>query len=70
MGIQLNLPFVNGAPEQGYVCSNCGTNLGDERCAAHTAEGPKFFCKMERGDKPEDSCFLQWRQKHRQLCAQ
>lgn len=58
---------MNGAPEGGYQCANCGTNLGNERAAASTPEGVKFFCKMERGDKPEDSCYLQWQQKHRQL---
>lgn len=67
---QLTLPFMNGAPEGGYQCANCGTHLGSERAAANTAAGVKFFCKMERGDKPEDSCYLQWQQKHRALSVQ
>lgn len=58
---------MNGAPEGGYVCANCGTHLGKVRAAAHTTEGVKFFCKMAPGDKIEDSCFLDWRRKHPQL---
>lgn len=64
---QLQLPFCNGSPEGGYQCANCGANLGAERAAASTAEGVKFFCKMERGDKVEDSCFLNWQKRHPQL---
>lgn len=63
---------MNGAPapDGGYKCANCGTNLGNERAAANTAAGTKFFCKQERGDNPQDSCYLTWARQHRQLCAQ
>lgn len=42
-------------------CANCGTWLGNERAVANTPGGVKFFCKMEPGDNPADSCFLQWK---------
>jgi len=58
------LHHVNGGnPELGVQCANCGAWLGDERAVASTANGARFFCKMEPGDKPEDSCYLQWRMK-------
>lgn len=60
MGVQLELPFMNGAPKEGYVCANCGVNLGDVRAVARTTWGVKFFCKQETGDSKEDSCYRQW----------
>lgn len=51
---------VNGGL-QVIECSNCGTTLGDVRAVSTTPSGVRFFCKMEQGDKPEDSCFNQWR---------
>lgn len=59
------LHHVNGgAPLGGYQCTNCGTNLGNERAVASTPSGAKFFCKQESGDNPQDSCYLQWRRRH------
>lgn len=59
------LHHVNGGePALGVQCANCSTWLGAERAVAHTHAGPKFFCKMEPGDNPQDSCYLQWKLKH------
>ena len=56
------LHHVNGGePEVGVQCAQCGAWLGDQRAVASTPGGVKFFCKMESGDKPQDSCYLQWK---------
>ena len=53
------LHYVNrGEPGQ-MRCFNCGNILGSERCAANTAQGPKWFCRHE-GDDPFDSCYNIW----------
>jgi hypothetical protein len=53
------LHYVNrGEPGQ-TRCFNCGNILGSERCAANTAQGPKWFCRHE-GDDPFDSCYNIW----------
>jgi len=44
-------------------CENCKAYLGNERAVASSPSGAKFFCKQEPGDKPEDSCYLQWRRR-------
>lgn len=44
-------------------CSNCGEELGAERCVSNTSAGPRFFCKGDP-EKPEISCFISWRQRH------
>lgn len=58
------LHYVNGGEPLAITCTNCGTMLGEERAVASTPSGAKFFCKMEHGDKVEDSCYLQWRRRH------
>lgn len=63
MGTVSALHHVNGGEPQAIQCANCHTYLGDERAVAHTHAGVKFFCKQEQGDKPEDSCYLQWRRR-------
>lgn len=56
---------VNGKSEgdetDAVQCYNCGAWLGHERAVAHTPAGPKFFCKMDPGDDPQYSCYLQWK---------
>ena len=62
MGTVSALHHVNGGePEVGVQCAFCQTLLGNERAVANTPGGVKFFCKMEPGDQPENSCFLQWK---------
>lgn len=65
MGTVSALHHVNGGTPSdepnAKQCSNCNTWLGKERAVANTPQGPRFFCKMEPGDKPEDSCYLQWK---------
>lgn len=55
------LHYVNGGMPQAPVCSHCGTALEYDRAVAQTPGGVKFFCKMEPGDKVEDSCYLRWK---------
>lgn len=62
--VQLTPLFhVNGGEPkpEGVQCAHCGTWLGSERAIANTPGGPRFFCKMEPEDNPQDSCYLQWR---------
>lgn len=58
------LHHVNGGQPMAIQCANCNTFLGNERAIANTPGGVKFFCKMESDDKPEDSCYLQWKMRH------
>lgn len=60
---------VNGGSDEtdAVQCGNCGAWLGRERAVTSTPNGPVFFCKQESGDKPEDSCYLQWARVHPQL---
>jgi hypothetical protein len=55
------LHHVNGGAQQPLQCAHCQTYLGNERAVANTPGGVKFFCKMEPGDNPQDSCYLQWK---------
>lgn len=69
MGTVSPLHHINGgthAPDEttAVQCSNCRAYLGSERAVAYHPTGAKFFCKMEPGDKAEDSCYLQWRMRH------
>jgi len=45
-------------------CHHCHALLGNERCAATTSGGPKWFCVADR-EHPQDSCYLNWRRMHR-----
>lgn len=60
------LYHVNGGKHlsdetDGVQCAQCSAWLGQVRAVASTPSGTKFFCKMEPGDKAEDSCYLQWK---------
>jgi hypothetical protein len=44
-------------------CANCGAELGNDRAAANTADGVKFFCRQLEGGNPGDSCFLNWQKR-------
>jgi hypothetical protein len=61
MGTVQALHRVNG---EKIHCANCGAELGDDRAAANTAGGVKFFCRQLAGDNPNDSCFLDWQKLH------
>jgi hypothetical protein len=59
-----SLHHVNGGSPHVLTCHHCTTTLGDERAVANTPSGPKYFCKMESGSNPFDSCYNQWRRRH------
>lgn len=61
MGAVQELRHVNGGVIQ---CSNCLAYLGNTRAVATTPQGVLFFCRMEEGDTPSESCYLQWRRKY------
>jgi hypothetical protein len=61
MGIVQALHRLNGERVQ---CASCGAELGDDRAAANTAHGIKFFCRQLERSNPNDSCFLNWRKRY------
>lgn len=64
MGSVQALHHVNGGDSaQTIECAFCHSYLGETRAVANTIKGVRFFCKMGRDDKPEDSCFLQWQRR-------
>lgn len=60
MGTVQVLHHINGGAIQ---CGFCQTYLGDVRAVASINGMVVFFCKAEPDDKPEDSCYLQYRRR-------
>jgi hypothetical protein len=54
-------PIKLFSSEEAKRCYNCGKELGNQRCAGNTPNGPKWFCRQEPDSDPFESCYSHWR---------